>query len=598
MIGFLQPLALLGLAAAAIPPLLHLMGRRLPPTVLFPAVQYLTATEREHSRRLKLRNLLLLLLRVAIILLIVLAVARPVARVGAGTAHPPTALALIVDNSLSSGAVVAGQRVLDVLMQRARHVLARTAAGDRLWLVLADGIPRRISRGEAAAVLDSLTPWPLRLDVAEAVRAGARAAAAAGLPVWEVVLLSDLQATAFSPGDPATARVLAWEPPEVPQNRGIDSAYAEPPVWSPEGAVVAHIGGSWEGAAAVRLAINGGDVARAVARPGDRAALAASGPRRGWLVASVQLDPDELRADDRWWLALQVADPAAVRAEPAVGRFVQEAVSVLQGGGRAREGSEVVLTDRPRDGVALVFPPHDPSLIGSVNRALAARGIGWRYGELVEGEWTLTGEVGPAEGAVIYRRYRMRGSGVVLARVGGEPWLVRAGNQVLVASRMEERWSALPISAAFIPFLDLLINRVAATESWTVQAAPGAAVVFPPGAEALLLWGGPAVIPGDGRLAAPLEPGVYLVRGTGGDTVGALEVNHDYRESQLAPASPRVVRATLGADAHVLGGQALDRELFGGARRAELTGLLIAAAILAAVAELALASVGRLKRRE
>jgi hypothetical protein len=52
VIGFLQPLALLGLAAVAIPPLLHLIGRRLPPTVVFPAVRYLTATEREHSRRL------------------------------------------------------------------------------------------------------------------------------------------------------------------------------------------------------------------------------------------------------------------------------------------------------------------------------------------------------------------------------------------------------------------------------------------------------------------------------------------------------------------------------------------------------------------
>ena len=63
MIGFLQPLALLGLLAASIPPILHLVARRLPPVVPFPAVRYLSETERRHSRRLKLRNLLLLLLR-------------------------------------------------------------------------------------------------------------------------------------------------------------------------------------------------------------------------------------------------------------------------------------------------------------------------------------------------------------------------------------------------------------------------------------------------------------------------------------------------------------------------------------------------------
>ena len=46
---------LLGLAAAAIPVLLHLLARREPPTVVFPAVRYLVSTTREHQRRLKLR---------------------------------------------------------------------------------------------------------------------------------------------------------------------------------------------------------------------------------------------------------------------------------------------------------------------------------------------------------------------------------------------------------------------------------------------------------------------------------------------------------------------------------------------------------------
>ena len=63
MIGFLHPWALVGLAAAAIPVLLHLLARREPPTVVFPAVRYLITTTQEHQRRLKLQNLLLLLLR-------------------------------------------------------------------------------------------------------------------------------------------------------------------------------------------------------------------------------------------------------------------------------------------------------------------------------------------------------------------------------------------------------------------------------------------------------------------------------------------------------------------------------------------------------
>ena len=75
--NFIHPLALLGLAAAAIPALLHLLQRRTPPELEFPAVRYLSEAERESARRMKLRHLLLLLLRTLLIVVIVLAAARP-----------------------------------------------------------------------------------------------------------------------------------------------------------------------------------------------------------------------------------------------------------------------------------------------------------------------------------------------------------------------------------------------------------------------------------------------------------------------------------------------------------------------------------------
>src|SRR6185436_18087720 len=103
MIGLLHPWALVGLAAAAIPVLLHLLARREPPTVVFPAVRYLITTTREHQRRLKLQHLLLLLLRTLLIVALVLAAAGPTLP-GSGVAgHAPSALVLVVDNSPSSG---------------------------------------------------------------------------------------------------------------------------------------------------------------------------------------------------------------------------------------------------------------------------------------------------------------------------------------------------------------------------------------------------------------------------------------------------------------------------------------------------------------
>src|SRR5256885_7485494 len=106
MIGFLHPWALAGLAAAAIPLLLHLLAGREPPTVVFPAVRYLVTTTREHQRRLKLQNWLLLLVRTLLIATIVMAAAGPTVPLSGVPGHAPSALVLIVDNSPSSGAVV------------------------------------------------------------------------------------------------------------------------------------------------------------------------------------------------------------------------------------------------------------------------------------------------------------------------------------------------------------------------------------------------------------------------------------------------------------------------------------------------------------
>src|SRR5438034_9358551 len=102
---FLHPLVLLGLAAAAIPALLHLFERRRPPEAEFPPVRYLSEAERQSARRLKLRHLLLLLLRTTLIVLVVLAAARPLfpTQASSGSLHEPTALGVIVDNSASSG---------------------------------------------------------------------------------------------------------------------------------------------------------------------------------------------------------------------------------------------------------------------------------------------------------------------------------------------------------------------------------------------------------------------------------------------------------------------------------------------------------------
>jgi hypothetical protein len=592
VIGFLQPVALVGLLAAALPPLLHLIGRRRPPTIVFPAVQYLSVTEREHSRRLKLRHLLLLVLRMVVIILLVLAAARPVATLGVGRAHAPTALALVLDNSLSAGAVADGRAVLDALAQRARCIATMARPGDRVWLVLADGTPQLLSRAALVAAIDSVGPSPQRLDLADAVRTAAHTVAAAELPQREVVVVSDLQASALAgpPHGAADVRVLVWAPTAGPVNRSVDTAYVEPEVWSPDGRVVAAIGGTASAPAAVRLMVEGTELGRAVGMAGERVVLDGRPGRSGWHPLRVELDADELRADDRWWLGVHVTEPVAARVDADLGGFVSEALDVLREGGRVRDGTDVLLSDRPGAGTTIVFPPDDPALVGALNRALAARAVGWRLGDRRAGAWVLDGELGPARGAAVVRRHRLEGTGRVLATAGGEPWLVRDGDVILVASRLTETWTELPVHAAFIPFIDRLLNRVAARESWSVRTSPGATLVLPSAVGRVLLPGQPVTVPGDRRFSAPLAAGVYFLAGAAGDTVGVLEVNYDRRESRLEPASEREIRAALGPEIQLLDGSAMVREVYGAARHADLAGALLAIALCAALLEMAVAA--------
>ena len=565
---FLHPLALLGLAAAAIPAFLHLLQRRTPPQLDFPPLRYLSEAERQSARRLKLRHLLLLLLRTALIVVIVLAAARPLVPVsGAGGAHEPTALVVILDNSPSSGAVVDGRPVLDRLRVAAHTSIARTAAADRVWLVLADGVVRSGGRDALLAIADSVTPDWRRLDLTQAVERAARLVHAEPMPGREVHVLSDLQRTALETGRadvPRGARILALAPARgrPAANRGIASASVA------EGAVIVAVTGSDGGEPApVTVRIGSREVGRALAAPGEGIAVSVMLPvqRTGWWTGEAALEPDELRADDRRPFVWRVAPPARVAAGTGAGPFIGAALSVLRDARRVQEGRDVMVGDVPAGSTGrwVVQPPADPALVGQANRALAARGIPWR--------WSSAGTPGPLAsrdveqigGTQVTRRLRLEGTGGdVLATVNGEPWLVRAGDVVLLGSRLDTAWTALPASPGFVPFVDALVNRVVA---------------------------------GGGTAAVTVEEGRPRVefRVRGADTVGATVFGLDPRESNLTPASAGVVAAALGRDVLLLDDARFAAERFAGTRRADASGILLALALLLAATELGVATLTR-----
>jgi hypothetical protein len=555
---FLHPLVLFGIVAAAIPALLHLFQRRTPPELEFPPLRYLNEAERRSARRLRLRHLLLLVLRTALIVVLVLAAARPLVPARrAGAAHPPTALALILDNSLSSGAVAGGQVTLERLKAAARSVLDRATLADRLWLVLADGIIRSGGREELRAAVDSATADARRLDLVAAVNVAARVVGADPAVVREVQVVSDLQRTALAAGRvtvPPGVRVQALAAHPAPPNRGITTARVT------AGAVAASIGGAAAtGGVPVTLRVRDRDVGRGLATVGTAVTLPIGVTGPGWWVGEVVLPPDELRGDDRRAVVWHATPPARVVSAPGAGEFVAAAIEVLRSGGRVAAGGEsgVTIGDVPGGGPSVVLPPADPALLGQVNRALAARGMEWRFGPL--GTPGLIAGAG-LEAVPVTRRHRLEGpdTGAVLATVNGEPWMVAGRGIVLLGSRLDTSWTALPTAPEFVPFVDALVNRFARGEAAVEERVGAVHVTF---------------------------------RTVGTDTVGATVYGPDPRESDLTPAEPGLTRQALGAE--IVEDNDFGQAAFAGLHRADISGLLLALAVLLAFGELAAATLAR-----
>jgi hypothetical protein len=131
---FIHPLILGGLVLVGVPVLLHLIMRQKPKRLSFPAFRFLVQRARTNQRKLQLRHLLLLLLRIMLIALICLALARPkVLNEGLNLATgQPLAVALVFDTSASMEYRVGDQNRLQDAKRRALELLDDLPDGSRV----------------------------------------------------------------------------------------------------------------------------------------------------------------------------------------------------------------------------------------------------------------------------------------------------------------------------------------------------------------------------------------------------------------------------------------------------------------------------------
>ena len=146
--AFLNPFFLFGLLAAGIPLVIHLWNRRRVVTIDFSSLIFITAAHRENARRFQLRQFLILLLRIAIIALIALALARPFLTLGLPVAsvRAKTDVVIVLDNSYS----MAYQDINGVRFDKAKtlatDIIDTLRHGDRAALILMSDIPNPVFR--------------------------------------------------------------------------------------------------------------------------------------------------------------------------------------------------------------------------------------------------------------------------------------------------------------------------------------------------------------------------------------------------------------------------------------------------------------------
>lgn len=196
-LSFLAPLFLAGALAVAIPIALHLFHRRAEPVVDFAAMRYLRQVPVEQARRRRVREVVLLALRVAALALMAFAFARPYfASVSAALADGATVV--LVDTSAS----VTAPGQFDQVRTRAADVIRRVPLTQAVAVLsfahTADLVsPLAADRSLALAAVSDLQPGGGATRYAAALRRAAEELA--GRP-GRIIVVTDLQESGWAVG--------------------------------------------------------------------------------------------------------------------------------------------------------------------------------------------------------------------------------------------------------------------------------------------------------------------------------------------------------------------------------------------------------------
>ncbi len=190
-----------GAALAALPVLLHLFMRQTPKRVIFPALRLIRERQKRSKKKLRVKNWLLLLARMALLALMALALARPriTSEAASGDQEVPTAMALIFDTSLSMGYKQPDKTRLDEAKERAQELLSKTPSSSQIFVIdsAEPTAPNGFSPALARKRIEALTLRNVNRPLNAAVGLAYGAVAESDKPRHEVYVFTDLARSAW-----------------------------------------------------------------------------------------------------------------------------------------------------------------------------------------------------------------------------------------------------------------------------------------------------------------------------------------------------------------------------------------------------------------
>jgi hypothetical protein len=368
--GFLAPLMLIGVLALAVPIAIHLIGRRRARTVKFAALDFLLATKRRTARRFRLRERVLLIVRVIACAAVALALAKPYAscaRKGPEVTRGPQAAVLVVDDSFAAAYQVGGTTWLKTATDEARRIVTQLGPEAEIAIVrTAEGAdhPSELTRDHLRLrdQLLALEPSARPADTSRALGRAAQLLAASSHARKTVFLISMLAKTGLRSSDdppwgkdgPALA-VIDLRPATTPNLAVTDLRIdAEPGAGSRGVAFDAEISNFGDTKATIEASLTIAD--RVVARgaidvpPHDKRTKrfhAVLPPGSRATDAMVSITPDALSIDDRRWVRASLRDQVRVllvNGDPRTVRHDDELFYVeaaLRPGDREDSGTQV-----------------------------------------------------------------------------------------------------------------------------------------------------------------------------------------------------------------------------------------------------------------